>query len=216
MHNRLDRGRLGGEALSLPQYRSDFSARQWEIGGHDSWKLERAQHFREPGVPSWEAFARGDWEESLRLIEAERDHLTEFANRARALDIGLYRVRVVEVTDQEPPIVPYLQWELNLLKLRVECGERIRVVSPDQIADYETGGNPLPELVTLGRSVLYEVLYDDMGELTGAIRVIDASAIAAASDLVGSLYERGEEFGAFFERAVAPLPAPPGESAYSR
>src|ERR1044072_4410287 len=133
-----------GEALSLDAYRRDCRERQWMIDGQDSWKLERQQHFREPGFASWDAFARGDWDEALRLIEEERDYLREFSQEVADHRITLYRVRVVE-----QPIAPYLQWELHLLRLRAECGEKIRVVSLEHLAELERS-DQLPEMLTLG------------------------------------------------------------------
>jgi hypothetical protein len=198
---------LAGERLPLPEYRAEFATRQWEISGQESWKLERGQHFREPGFASWEAFARGDWEQALALIEEERDFLTEFSAGARAADIGLYRVRVVE-----EPIASYLQWELHLLNLRAACGELIHIVAPDLLRDYEAGG-PLAELVTLGPSLLYRVLYDTSGELAGAVRITEPRTVARAVDLARSLYSEGEDLAAFFDRVVAPMP-PPGERVF--
>jgi hypothetical protein len=197
---------LAGDRLSLQEYRTEFSVLQWSIGGQESWKLERGQHFREPGFASWEAFARGDWGRALALIEGERDFLTEFSARAKEHRINLYRLRVVE-----QPIDPYLLWELHLLKLRAECAELIRVATTDQIRAYETVG-PLPELVTLGTSTLYHVVYDDTGELSGAVRITDPQLVTHATELSRRLYAEGEDLEAFFQRAVAPLP-PPRESA---
>jgi hypothetical protein len=199
---------LAGERLTLRAYRAEFAARQWEISGQESWKLERCQHFREPGFTSWEAFARGDWEQALRLLEEERDFLSKFTAKASALGISLYRLRVVE-----QPVDPYLQWELHLLKLRAECGELIRVASPDLIQEYETT-DPLPELVTLGSSFLYHVLYNTHGELSGAVRITDQRAVARATDVARSLYAQGEDLAAFFERVIVPLPPPAGECVF--
>lgn len=196
---------LSGERLTLAEYSAEFRARQWEISGQESWKLERRQHFREPGFASWEAFVRGDWERALALIEEERDYLTEFTAKASALGICLYRLRVVE-----QPVDPYLQWELHLLKLRAECGELIRVASPDQVRGYEKAGL-LPELVTLGSSLLFRILYDHGGEPAGAIRITDSRSVARATELTRALYDQGEDLTAFFGRVVAPLPPPPGE-----
>lgn len=192
----------GGETLAISAYQSDFRARQWTIDRQDSWKLERRQHFEEPGFASWEAFARGEWEESLRLIEAERDWLTEFQEENARRGITLWRVRVVE-----EPVTPYLQWELHLLRLRAECGERIRVVGADEIAAFETDG-PLPELVTLGEDTTYVVRYTEHGTLDGAVRFTDRDVTARCRRLTRHLYERGEDIATFFARAVAHLPAP--------
>lgn len=198
-------GIQGGVRLSLGEYREEFRAAQWAIPGQESWKLERRQHSREPGFASWEAFADGDWDRALRLMEDERDYLAEFSAKATRLGIALYRVRVVD-----EPIDPYLQWELHLLKLRAECGELIRVLTGDQVRGYEADG-PLPELVTLGSSTLYRVLYNDADELTGAVRVTDPAAVARAAEFARHLYERSEDLAAFFDRVVAALPPPAGD-----
>lgn len=195
-----------GEHLPLAAYRDDFRRRQWTIDGDDSWKLERGQHFVEPGFPSWDAFARGDWSTALRLIEQEREWLEEFSAKARRKNIGLYRLRVVE-----EPITPYLQWELHLLNLRAQCGEAIRVVHTGAVAAHERS-EPLPELVTLGPTTLYQVLYDDEGELAGAIRFTAPDLVENAVQVTRHLYAQGEDVESYFQRKVAELP-PPGRNA---
>jgi Family of unknown function (DUF6879) len=195
---------FAGVRLTLEEYQADFRVRQWSIDGQESWKLERGQHFREPGFPSWEAFARGEWDEALRLIAEERDFLTEFSAQAKGKGIELYRVRVVE-----EPIDPYLQWELHLLRLRAECGELIRVVGPGLLAGHEVRG-PLPELVTLGSGTLYRVLYSEEGELAGAVRFSDSQVVTRAADVARDLYQQGEDLESFFRREVARLAPPSG------
>lgn len=196
---------LEGHLLSLDEYLTEFDVRQWEIrrrwgiGPKESWKLERLQHFREPGFSSWEAFDQGDPDQARGLIEAERDFLAEFQQKARDLDISLYRVRVVE-----RPITAYLWWELHLLKLRAECGERIHVVELDKLQEYERGST-LPELLTLGSRLLYEIRYDRGGVLTGAVRTANRRMVADATKLIRSLYDQGEDLATFVDREVAPL-----------
>jgi len=191
-----------GEGLSLDAYRRDFRERQWTIDGQDSWKLERQQCFREPGFPSWDAFARGEWDESLRLIEGERDYLREFSQEVENHRITLYRVRVVE-----QPIAPYLQWELHLLRLRAECGEKIRVIGPEHLAELERT-EPLPELLTLGDRTTYQICYSEQGILDGAVRYLDEATTARCRALTRDLYDVGEDVASFFVREVAHLPPP--------
>ncbi|MGW4412986.1 DUF6879 family protein [Nonomuraea sp. NPDC004702] len=81
------------------------------------WKLERRQHFKEPGYDSWEAFAKGEWEESLSILEAERVDMVAYHRRVKEHGFVARRVRVVE-----EPISPYLQWELYALRVRDQCG----------------------------------------------------------------------------------------------
>src|SRR2546421_2872406 len=125
-------GASPGERLGLAAYREDFRSRDFAVDGCDSWKLERRQHFREPGDPSWNAFVKGEWEEALRLIEAQRPALLDLSRLAARHRCRLLRVRVVE-----QPLTPYLQWELHLLRVRAECGEQVRVIGPEHISAYE-------------------------------------------------------------------------------
>jgi hypothetical protein len=194
-----------GERLSQPDYKADFRAVEWTIEGHESWKLERRQHFREPGRASWEAFERGDWMQALDLIEDMRESATQFQAKASSLGIDLYRARVVE-----QPISPYLQWELHSLKMRAECGELIRVVPVDLVRGLEADGE-LPELITLGPSILYEILYTDDGEPAGGVKITDPRVVAHVEEISRYLYEAGEDLATFFEREVAPLPPPSGD-----
>jgi hypothetical protein len=203
----LSASELAGERMSQADYRADFRAVLGTIAGQESWKLERGQHFREPGAEDWEAFARGDWERSLELIEEDRHSTTHLVAKATRLGIGQYRARVVE-----QPIRPYLQWELHALMVRAECGERIRVVPVDLVRDLEAEGE-LPELITLGASVAYQILYTESGELAGGVKITDTRVVAHITDLTRHLYEAGEDLATFFEREVAHLPPPRGEKA---
>ncbi len=203
-------GRSPGTALSQAEYDADFSQREWAVDGFDSWKLERRQHFQEPRNESWRAFARGDWAEALRLIDGRRASLRALAEKAAAHDTRLLRVRVVE-----HPIVPYLQWELNSLRVRADCGELIRVVTAAQVARHEQDGL-LPELLTLGRDVVYRIEYDEAGLAAGAVRYLDATATTRVATFIRGLYDAGEDIQDFFDRDVAHLPPPPAEDATIR
>ncbi|MEU5594501.1 DUF6879 family protein [Streptomyces sp. NPDC020298] len=193
-----------GERLGLDAYREDFRSRDFVVDGCDSWKLERRQHFREPGDASWNAFAQGDWDEALRLIEAQRAELLDVSRLAARHRCRLLRVRVVE-----QPLTPYLQWELHLLRVRAECGELIRVIGPQHLAAYEQEG-PVPELVTLNDDTVYEILYDVEGVLEGAVRYLGAGKRDRVAARVEELYVLGEDVGTFFEREVAHLKPPTG------
>lgn len=153
------------------------------------------------GFDSWEAFARAGWDEALRLIGAERDFLSEFQRENAKRGTTPWRVRVVE-----EPLTPYLQWELRLLRPRAECGERIRVVGPEHVAEWETAGS-LPELVTLGNTA-YQVLYAEQGTLCGAVRFADPAGTAGCRDFMQRLYALGEDMSVYLERAVAHVPPP--------
>lgn len=190
------------ERLSRDAYRLDFRQRRWATEGRSAWKLERQQHFQEPGNESWKAFSRGDWEGALRLIEQRREALMMLEREAKEHRSEMFRVRVVE-----EPLTPYLQWELNSLRLRTECGGHIRVVGPEHISGLEEDG-PLPELVALGGQTLYKVVYDGQGILDGAVRFVDFEITTRWEQFVQCLYEEGEDLSTYFEREVAPLPPP--------
>lgn len=202
MRDLLDR--YSGQRLATAVYRADFRERFWAIAEHDFWKLERQQSFAEPGDESWEAFDAGDWPRALRLIEEQRAALVDEGRRMASLGLTSYRMRVLEL-----PLTPYLQWELHLLRLAAECSDRVRVVDVDAVKPFEDDG-VLPEVVTLGADVTYEVLYDDAGVLCGGVRFLDRDLTSACREFIQQLYASGEDMGAFFDREVAGLPAPPG------
>jgi hypothetical protein len=115
--------------------------------------------------------SEGDWDRSLRLVAEMR------ASAAREFRDGpgfeMRRLRVAE-----HPVTPYLQWEMQVLRVRAEAGEQIRVIAAGAVSHLEAS-RPLPELVVLGTQVLYEVLYDATGTLTGARRITAPEVVAA-------------------------------------
>lgn len=192
-----------GDRLEQAQYKEDFRRRLQDIDGQDMLKLERRQVFRQPGTPSWEAFVRGDWEQALRIYQDKLETLRASLAARRDRGIDYRRVRVVE-----KPIIPYVQWELNVFRVRTAAGERIRVVGPEAVSFLEQDG-PLPELINLGPETLYEICYDEHGVANGAVRYTDPELVANYRRLVDELYENGEDFRVYFEREVAHLPPPP-------
>jgi hypothetical protein len=194
-----------GARLNQSQYEEDFGANLWRVDGADSWKLECMQSYSEIGFPSWEAFMAGDWNTALRLYERERPGIAAFHEKFRRHHSCLYRVRVVA-----EPVTPYVQWELHCLKLRAECGEKIRVVSPSAISAHEPVG-ALPELISLCGRVLYHTVYDDREQPDGALRYADPELIAGYENFARGLYEAGEDVESYFRRAIAGLPPPPAQ-----
>ncbi|MDF5753640.1 DUF6879 family protein [Spongiactinospora sp. TRM90649] len=188
--------------MELAAYYVDFEKHFWKSGDLGFWKLERQQHFKEPGYDSWEAFAKGDWQESLRILEAGRDDMADYHDRIRKRGFAARRVRVVE-----EPITPYLQWELHALRVRDQCGGSVRIVGPDQIAQFEDD-SLLPEIYTLGSAVMYEAVYDDDGVLESVRRFIDRDLIMRCQQFVQGLYEVGQPLQSFFASHVAALPPP--------
>ncbi|MFJ9585691.1 DUF6879 family protein [Streptomyces acidicola] len=191
-----------GERLSRDAYKRDFRARDAAIRDADSWKLERLQHFEEQGSPSRDALRRGEWETALRLLDDRRDALLSSVQEDTRKGHLFHRVRVVE-----KPLSPYVQWELHSQRQRAQCGERIRVVSAEQVALAERE-HPLPEVVVLGHSTLFQVLYSEAGATLGAVRYTDHDLVRSWESYIRKLYEAGEDVRSYFEREVAPLPPP--------
>lgn len=123
-----------GVRMELANYYADFQDRYAKA--REFWKLERGQSYAEPGNPSWEAFDAGDWEQSLRLIEADRAEVAEYLRGIAARGTVGRRVRVVEL-----PPEPYLQWELHVLRLRDELGQATRVIRARDLARREKRGS---------------------------------------------------------------------------
>ncbi|MBO0802968.1 MAG: hypothetical protein J2P25_07830 [Nocardiopsaceae bacterium] len=189
-----------GERLELAPQSAEFQERYERAT--EFWKLERGQVYSEPGDESWEAFDRGDWEESLRLLE---DRRADFADRQRQNDArGMMsrRVRIVSL-----PPSPYLHWELCLLRIRDEFEHHTRVVLDRDVAGLEDHG-PLPDLNTLDTDVMYEIVYDGNGLPDHAIRYTDTALVRRCRDFIVSLYESSEPISDFFQREIAPLPPP--------
>ena len=190
------------ERLELDAYLADFERNFWATTEPGFWKLERQQFFKEPGNASWEAFAKGDWDESLRILEAGRDDMADYYRRTTERGFVTRRVRVVE-----EPVIPYLQWELQVLRMRDEFGGAVRVVDRDQVAEFERDA-PLPEVYTLGSTVMYQAIYDDDGVLESARKFVDRDLVVRCQRFIQDLYEIGRPLASFFADRVAPLPPP--------
>ena len=193
---------ITGERLLGEDYQKSFERDFWQTDHLGFWKLERRQEFQEPTSPSWRAFAAGDWAEATRLTEARRGALTDYYRRIADHGFTTRRVRVVE-----RPLTPYLRWELHLLRLRDELGGAVRVVGDDQVAALETV-RPLPEVITLGSAVLYEILYDEDGRQLGGVRCADREVVRRWRTLIQDLYRTGEAVASFVDREVVLLTSP--------
>ncbi|WP_037912624.1 DUF6879 family protein [Actinacidiphila yeochonensis] len=189
------------ERLKRPAYHEEFN-RILKSGIETQDKLERGQHFQERGFASWEAFAAGRWEEALELVEEKRPIYTAQLAEAEGLGVVQRRLRVVEF-----PVTPYVQWEMHVLRLRVEVGDRMRVLDARTIADIERERS-VPEIVVLGDVAIYEVQYDPEGNADGARRYSDPALIAETLADFETLYGRSEPFVDFFEREILPLGPP--------
>lgn len=195
-----------GERMALDAYYADFEKHFWSSADLGFWKLERQQTFKEPGYGSWEAFARGEWEESLRLLEAGRADMEEYHRKIDRHGFVARRIRVVE-----EPLSDYMRWELHALRVRDQCGGTVHVIAADQVTQYEDDG-PLPEIYTLGSQVMYQAVYDDRGVLESARKFVDLHLILRCRKFIESLYDAGEPLEGWFDRHVATLPPPPPQT----
>jgi hypothetical protein len=159
---------LMGREFALDDYFADFEARFWQV--HSTWKLERRQVFQEPDVASWAAMAEGDRVRALALADEMRDGIAEHQRRLDERGIIQRRVRIVEL-----PLTDYLWWELYVLRIRADLGERIRVLPSSAVASWEKSGRTLPEIIVLGDRITYEVRYDGDGVVTEARLLTDRS-----------------------------------------
>jgi len=193
--------------LSSGDYLADFWAR-WQRMSGTFWKLERGQTFREPDDPSWVAFDQGDWERAIALIDGRAEEIRRPVEEARG--VPMRRLRIVE-----RPYSPYLRWELYYIRLRALAGEDIRVLDAERIRHLEPDGL-LPELVVLGTTVMYQVLYDQTGTLRGARRIDEPGPIAACAAEIRELHVKAERIGVFLAREPDALPPlQPGAAAAS-
>lgn len=187
-----------GERMELDPYYEDFERAY--VHAREFWKLERGQSYAEPGEVHWQAFNRGDWTESMRLLEGERGELTKFYRENAAREMAARRIRIVAL-----PVTPYIQWELHALKIRNETGESIRILLDTEVADLEDQG-PLPDIYTMDRRVMYQAIYNEDGVLEHALKYTDGELVSRCRDFIADLYDRGEPISSFFEREIAHLP----------
>lgn len=188
---------LSGDRLALEPYLDEFDARVSSLRNTEIWKVERQQDFHQPESASWMAFREGRREESLRLLEKNRPSLRRSFAELSAQGCTIRRIRVVE-----KPFTTYLLWELHSLHLRAECGEDVRVVSAEPLTEFERDGQ-VPEVVTLGDSVAYRILYDAQGVLQGGVRFTDPTIAARCREEIAALHGIGEDLTHYFPREVA-------------
>ncbi|MBF8190490.1 hypothetical protein ITP53_33205 [Nonomuraea sp. K274] len=183
-----------GLILDAPEYQAGFDRDHARCAG-PMWKLERAQVFYEPDVASWRAMMDGDWAGSLALADRVAAPLADYFRR----HLPVTRVRVVEF-----PITAYLQWEMHLLALRAAAGSPCRVVPAARVAAFD----PVPELVIFSPSLMYEVLYDEVGGGRGGRRITEPEVVGPCLRVVEQLFAEGEDVLRFHEREIVPMPPP--------
>lgn len=184
--------------LSLEAYVSDFTLGQ-NMQDLSTLKLESAQSFVEPENASWMLFNSGDWEGALAIASRSKDEIDAYFADLASRNIKTRRVRVVDET-----ITPYLWWESQVLKMRCDAGEQIRVVATEQASS--EFGSELAELLFLGEDVLYEIRYSEEGAILGALKHSDLQKIAAMRDSVERLFSAGQDFAEWFDSRLPVTP----------
>ena len=187
---------LCGDRLALEPYLNEFDARVESLRNTDIWKVERRQEFHQPESESWMAFRDGRYEESLRILEKNRPAIRNSFVELDEQGCTLERIRVVE-----KPFTTYLRWELPSLHLRAQCGEDVRVISAEPLDGFERDGQ-VPEVVTLGDSVAYRILYNARGVLQGGIRFTDPTIAGRCREEIAALHGIGEDLAHYFPREV--------------
>jgi hypothetical protein len=196
-----------GETLDNEAFYDDFTSHFWSCD--QFWKLETAQHFAEPGNPSWDAFNQGNWGKALELHTARTEALLDYHEQCTEYGITTKRVRVVK-----QPVTPYLQWEMYLLVLRDATGGPIRILPGNQFTPFEKDcynrpmGPFFPEVCGMDKTVMYEHLYDEHGVMYETIKYTDFDTITKFKHLTDTLYKDAEPIGPYFLRHIKPLPAP--------
>ena len=193
-----------GIKLGLDSYRADFRVRAAHARS-GIWKLERRQYFRQPEDESWRAYADGEWTRSLEVLDAEQPDIAEELGAFAADGVRVHRLRIADT-----PLSGYLHWELHSLLIRQRCGEDIRVAPPESVHQFEAHA-PVPEVLVVGDSAVYEILYNEEGMLCGGVLHTEPGAIDGCRTAIAALHARAEPLPDYFERAVAGLSAPSGE-----
>jgi hypothetical protein len=200
MHELL-RG-ASGERLQYDAYSASFDDDYEQLGEPEFWKLERRQVFQDTTMPSWQAFSRGDWDEAMRLAEALRPEIEEEYRQDAERGTRSWWIKIVEF-----PLTPYVQWAFQPLRIRAQSGEQMRMVRADQVGKFEKNER-LPELVTFGASVMYELIYDEIGNHKGGVRISDRDVVTRCQRFIADLYSLGEDFESFYQREVVNLEPP--------
>lgn len=117
------------ERIGLEEFFREFQS-EWDKLKFRFFKLERQQAYQEPDDPSYQAFARGDLSEAIRLVRERIREQKPLYEVARQKGIDIIRVRVVE-----RPLSDYLQYEFEAYKVSQEYGEQVRLVMASALAN---------------------------------------------------------------------------------
>jgi len=182
--------RLVTERLLPEDFRREFRKASLSVARR-VYKLERRQTFQEPGNRSWEAFAAGDTERALQLIEESRASQRAFKKIFEERSADFYRLRVIE-----DPFTDYLKWELAHFQLNAEEGEKIYLVNQPMIADIDwTYG--LRDYTIFDADLAFFLNYSDDGLFLHADLVRDANILTALVEISEEILARSIPFAEY-------------------
>ncbi len=165
----------------------------WSSVSREVLKLETRQEYREPGNPSWEKFAEGDFDEALRLLP-----------QTRSVDVPLYdslSARGVRFTRCRPvsfPITPYLRWEIACYDFNSKHGESILFVAIEDVAalmsDYLHH-----DFMVFDDTIAFVHDYDQDGEIRGGWETTDRTSIVELTELFTKFREHSRPYKEFLQ-----------------
>jgi len=165
-----------GTYLERGEYTARFDTDLSACGRHGGfWKLEARQSFSEPDQPAWRAFNQGNYGTAAAIIAQRRPEIAQRYAELRGAGVLTHRARFVR-----EPLSAYLRhYELPLLRLRAQCGADCSVIQLGPSDDLDA----LPELAIPG-DALYQLDYDETGELRGATRHTQQSLIDSCREYI--------------------------------
>jgi hypothetical protein len=163
----------------------------WASVQREVWKLETRQTYEEPGNPSWERLAQGDFEGAVRLIPSVRE-----ADLALYASLAARKVRFLRCRPVSQPLAPYLRWEIEVYKFNAAHGEEIFFFDAAAAAD-----PPIRfaehDFMIFDDRVAFVHDYDAAGSIQGGWELTSPDAIAELRALYQELLGRSTPFREF-------------------
>jgi hypothetical protein len=166
----------------------------WPRVAHTVLKLETRQEYREPGNPSWEKLAAGEFDEAIRLIPDSKKKSEALYQSLAKKKVAFVRGRPVVL-----PLTHYLRWEIAAYDWNADHGEEILFAHSEAVSDM------LQESLQHDFMVFDEFVavihdYDERGELRGGWEILDASHIAMLSKMFNTFRKECVPYKKFLEK----------------
>ena len=110
-------------SLFFSHFGGAFSATRCQI-----LKVETRQSYQEPGSPTFDALASGDWDKSMSLLEESRSVDLELYQSLRQRGVDFIRCRPISF-----PMSDYMRWEMEVYRYNSEHCERIFCCNYDAV-----------------------------------------------------------------------------------